>query len=82
MANNFAFKLNRAGVRELLKSEEMLQIVQEYAENAAENAGEGYVASTYVGRNRVNAEVAAESLRARYDNSKNNTILKSLGANK
>lgn len=75
---NVKLELNREGVRELLRSSEMMDICSQLAENVAARAGDGYETSTYVGKNRVNASVKAETFRARYDNLKNNTLLKAL----
>jgi hypothetical protein len=75
---NVKFKLNKQGVKELMKSPEMMQIVTEYANNALGRLGEGYEVNTRTGRNRVNAEIRAESYMARKDNSENNSILKAL----
>lgn len=71
--------LNPAGVRELLKSDAMMQICQQHANRAASTLGDGYAVNKYVGANRVNAEVTAETFLARRDNMKNNSILKALG---
>lgn len=72
------FKLNREGVRQLLKSPEMQSICLEYANSALARLGPGYEVSTHSGRNRVNAEVKAETFAARRDNLKNNSILKAV----
>lgn len=72
------FKLNREGVRQLLKSHEMQSICLEYANSALGRLGPGYEVSTHSGRNRVNAEVKAETFAARRDNLKNNSILKAV----
>lgn len=72
------FKLNREGVRELLRSSEMKDICLEYANNALGRLGDGYEVDSIYGRNRVNAEVRAESFFARRDNLKNNSILKAV----
>lgn len=72
------FKLNRAGVRELLKSGEMMGICQEHASQIAARAGEGYETSTYTGVNRVNASVKASTPEAVRDNLENNTLLKAV----
>lgn len=72
------FKLNRAGVRELLKSSEMQSILMQKANNAKNQCGDGYSASLHVGKNRANASVMAKTIEARRDNSKNNTILKAV----
>lgn len=73
------FKLNRQGVRELLKSQEMMNVCREYAEQVRSRAGDGYEISTYVGTNRVNASVYADTYEARKDNFDHNTLLKALG---
>lgn len=73
------FKLNRAGVRELLRSGEMASICREHANKVKNAAGDGYEVTTYTGRNRVNASVHAETYEARKDNYENNTLLKALG---
>lgn len=73
------FELNRAGVRELLRSPEMMAVCKSYADRALNSLGAGYEVSTQTGRNRVNAEIEAKSFAAKRDNLKNNTILKSLG---
>ena len=71
-------ELNSAGVRELLRSPEMMAICKEHADAALSNLGDGYEVSTHTGTNRVNAEVAAVTREAKLDNSRNNTILKAL----
>lgn len=72
------FKLNGAGVRELLKSQEAMAVVKSYADAVQGRAGEGYEVTTYVGKTRVNASVAAATKEARKDNYDNNTLLKAL----
>lgn len=70
--------LNRAGVRELLRSKEMMAICKEHADAAVSRLGPGYESDTYTGTNRVNASVAAVSQKAKRQNMKENTILKAL----
>lgn len=70
--------LNRAGVRELLQSEEMKSICMNYANNALSRLPDGYEVTVHIGTNRVNAEVKAETFAARRDNLKNNSILKAV----
>lgn len=72
------FQLNRAGVRELLRSGEMMGICQEYAQGIQNRAGDGYEADTYIGKNRVNAMVYAATQKAKRDNLENNTLLKAV----
>ena len=76
--SNFVFKLNRAGVRELLKSQAMQGVLKKYATTIKNRAGDGYEQDIYVGKNRANAMVKAETFKARKDNSKNNTLLKAV----
>lgn len=71
-------KLNRSGVRELLRSKEMMSICEEHANDALGRLGPGYTVTTMTGKNRVNASLYAESYKAKRDNMKNNTILKAL----
>jgi hypothetical protein len=73
------FELNREGVRELMRSPEMMNVCKSYADRAASSCGAGYSVNTHTGRNRVNAEIKADTFKARKDNLENNTILKSLG---
>lgn len=80
--NKVKFKLNRAGVKELLKSREMQSICTDYANRIQAKAGAGYEVSSYTGRNRVNASVIASSYPARQDNLEHNTLLKALGGSK
>lgn len=77
--SNVRIELNRDGVRELLRSKEMMAICEDHANKALERLGEGYVATTMTGKNRVNASIYAESYEARKENAENNTIIKALG---
>lgn len=70
--------LNRSGVRELLRSREMLTVVEEQAEAMLRRCGSGYERDSYIGKNRVNAMVWPSSFKAQRDNKKNNTILKAM----
>lgn len=72
------FVLNRTGVRSLLKSEEMANICSKYAKDIATRAGEGYTSDVYVGKNRVNAGVSTNSVKAMRSNAKHNTLLKAM----
>ncbi|MBQ3856296.1 MAG: hypothetical protein II762_06385 [Ruminococcus sp.] len=73
------FKLNSAGVRQLLKSAEALDVVKDYAYAIRNRAGDGYEVTWMVGKTRVNASVAAMTPEARRDNYENNTLLKARG---
>lgn len=71
--------LNSAGVRELLKSQWIMGICQEQADQMAKKAGAGYATSAYAGRNRVNVSVFPDSKSAEKKNLKDNTLLKAMG---
>lgn len=74
-----SFELNRAGVRELMKSTEAMAVCKEYASAIRNRAGDGYEVDTYVGKTRANASVYAATYKARRDNYENNTLLKARG---
>ena len=75
--SNVKFKLNRQGVRELLRSEEMMAVCRSHADAARSRLGEGYEVTT--GKNRVNASVFAATAEARRENAAHNSILKAVG---
>ena len=72
------FQLNRSGVRELLRSDELMAECSNHAKRIQNRCGDGYEMTTHVGKNRVNASVHAKTIKARKDNSKNNTLLKAM----
>lgn len=76
--SDFRFTLNRSGVAELMKSEEMTAILNEKATAIRNRCGDGYEQDSYTGRNRANAMVWAESYQAKRDNLKHNTLLKAV----
>lgn len=76
--SSFKFKLNKEGVRDLLQSSQMVEVLEDHARATLSSLGEGYTSSTYIGKNRANVAVSAESFQAKRENSKNNTILKAL----
>ncbi|MCK1219600.1 hypothetical protein [Streptococcus uberis] len=76
--SKFVFKLNRSGVAELMKSQAMQDVLKSHAKTIKERAGDGYEQDIYIGKNRANAMVKAESFKARKDNSENNTLLKAV----
>lgn len=75
---NVKIELNEAGVRELLRSDEMRMKCEKHANEAIGRLGPGYTVTSHTGRNRVNASVLAESYEAKRDNLENNSILKAL----
>lgn len=79
--SKFKFVLNPAGVRELLKSEEVVSEVRRHAEatlSAASSSADGYVLAERRYPERTGYAVYAEDYPAVADNLKNNTLLKSL----
>ena len=77
--SSIKIKLNRSGVRELLRSDEMLGVCCWYAAAAQGRLGAGYEVSTHTGKNRVNASVSAVTEEAKRENAANNSILKAVG---
>lgn len=79
MSKNFEFKLNYQGVRSLLHSHEMREVLLGYGQAIAKRAGDGYEAKNMA--TRVIA-VSTATDKARKDNLKNNTLLKATGSSK
>ena len=71
-------QLNSAGIRELLQSSEIMSVLEQEASSRAASLGPGYSVNTYVGRNRCNAEILAETEEAKQDNLDNNTLLRAI----
>ena len=78
MGKHYEVELNSEGVRELLRSSEMMAICRSHAQAIANRAGSGYEVTTYTGKNRVNASVHAATEEAYKDNLENNTLLKAV----
>ena len=74
------FVLNRAGVAELMKSAEMQSILKSKATAIRNQCGDGYEQDIYVGKNRANAMVSAETIKAKRSNAKHNVLLKAVNA--
>jgi len=72
------FKLNKAGVGSMLKSAEMQSVLSKQASAIKNRCGEGYEQDIFVGKNRANAMVWADSYQARKENMENNTLLKAV----
>lgn len=80
MSDKFVFELNSEGVRELLNSDEMKNILSEKARLIQEVVGNDYEVDLFEGKNRPNASIGAKTKAAKKDNFKNNTLLKALGS--
>lgn len=71
-------ELNSAGIREMLRSEEMGAVLAEKASEIAARCGTGYEYDTHMTPGRVIASVFTATPEALKDNSANNTILRNL----
>lgn len=76
--NDFKFELNSAGVRELLKSEGIMEVCNKHATDIAKRCGAGFATNKYVGKNRVNVSIFPESKSAAKKNYKENILLKAI----
>lgn len=78
--SNLRIKLNEAGVRKLLKSEDMQKATRELAEEIKTRAGgeSGYLVTTKVGKNRCNTSIAVTDYELLNREKKHNTLIKSL----
>lgn len=72
-------ELNRAGVGQLLKSDEMKALVQGIGDEAVARAGEGYAARTHNTGQRMICNVYPTTKESAKDNYENNTLLKAVG---
>lgn len=72
------FELNSAGVVELMKSVEMVNVLNEFASSVASRAGGGYGISNVMSGDRAKVFVTASTEEAYADNNENNTLLKAL----
>ena len=77
--NKVKIELNSSGIRQLLKSEEMGQMLKQQAEQVRARCGSGYSTDLYQASSRVIAGVSAETAEAAKQNSRENTLLKALG---
>lgn len=72
------FVLNRAGVREILKSDGIYRVCEEHAEATRASAGPGYEVGTRNYPERTGVAVYPATADAYYDNLRHNTLLKAL----
>lgn len=80
MANNVKFKLNLAGLNELMKSAEMQSALLEAGNAVASSAGSDYAAEVHVANWIAISNVYPNSKQAAHENFKDNTLLKALGS--
>lgn len=76
---NFRFELNRAGVRELLKSAGVKKVIDQKAHEVYRRLPPGYGMASGETEQRVKATVGTRGRRSEKDNSENNSLLKALG---
>lgn len=74
-------KLNYKGIQELLKGDAMRNCLDEYADRVMKQLDDGYEIEHRTTDRSVVA-IGATTAKARAQNSKNNTLLKALGAAK
>ena len=70
------FKLNRAGVREILQSQGVQDLLKA---EASSRAPAGCEVDVLVGTRRANARITPMTFKAKRDNLQNNSLLKALG---
>lgn len=71
-------ELNREGVREVLRSTEMLKICEKQAEKIKNRVGDEYAVTTKTEKNRVHANVETATFSAMAREPKDHTLLKAL----
>lgn len=75
-------ELNIKEVGELLKSDEIKAMIKEKGDGAMQILGSDYELTTYTGISRANVSIVANTYKSKKDNSKNNSILKAVMAQK
>ena len=76
MAKKLKFTLNRQGVKELLQSGEMRNILSAEASRKASQAGTGYSSEVHIAQKRAYANIFPNTKEAAHDNYENNTLEK------
>jgi len=77
--SNIRIELDYQGVGELLKSQELSDLIGEIVDDIKGRCGEGYESDIQVLSTRVVGSVYTDTNAAIKDNLNNNTILRSLG---
>lgn len=72
-------ELDSAGIQALLKSQEIMDVLQEQADNIRAQLGDQYQTSQHIGKTRANVSVYTEDPEALRNNSEHNTMLKAMG---
>lgn len=82
MSNHYKFELNKEGVRQLLRSANMQDIISAYGERVQKSAGEEYKMESRVNKDRCVVKVKLSTPHAYYSELKHNTLLKALGSSR
>ena len=72
-------QLDSTGIQALLKSQEIVDVLQAQADNIRAQLGTQYQTSQHIGKTRANVSVYTEDPDALQDNATNNTMLKAMG---
>lgn len=73
-------KLNRKGVREILRSQRMADELERRANNIAASAGEGHTVDTTVGRARARSAVLTDTFDAMLSEATDRTLTRAIDA--
>ena len=76
--SNFKFELDRAGVRELLQSDEIKRVLEANANAVIKKCEGNYETNTYTGRNRANVTIRCADVDTYFKNLQNNELLKAM----
>ncbi len=76
-------QLNSRGIVELMKSPEIVKILQENADSIVQRCPNGvYETSQFIGRSRANVSIATRDKETYFRNLNDNELLKALGGSK
>lgn len=76
--NKIKIVLNKGNIGSLLKSESTQTMLKSHADKAVNSLGEGHSSDVFLGKNRANASISADSIEAKRKNLKENTLLKAV----
>ena len=72
-------ELNKDGIKELLTSDEVVNMLKGYADSARSKLGDGYEVSPYTkSKTRANVSIKTATTEAYRDNLENNSLLKAV----
>lgn len=79
MNNKIEIEFNDSALQEIIKSEEMQEMLREAADTIRDRAGGSFQADMHMGSTRAWASVKATTYEDRKRNSDENTLLKAMG---